>query len=210
VGRFYDTAAAPFEERKRKIEAEEDPYVPPYSEDDEPAFQSEWSEANECLEVLGYSCVSMLSASLQLYLMTFDSELDLNCGGVYKSEFKKGGWINGYRVCFRERLGIRWEDSPSDLQLLEAITLARNRIQHPRSIVMNSVKHSQADAKKQTTMFFVNDNEMQVFASMGMINSDWLMPTLTVSREKLQAAVGEVETFCEWLDGQIRQKRASG
>ncbi len=210
VSRFYDTAAAPFEECRRKIEAEEDPYVPPYSEDDEPAFLSEWSEAKESLDVLGYSCISMLSASLQLYLQTWDRELDLNCGASHKAEFKSGGWINGYRACFRARLGIRWEDCPSNLHLLEEIILARNRIQHPGSITMNSVKHSQADAKKLPRMFFVNDDEMQVFASMGTINSEWFMPTVTVTREKLQAALHEVEVFCEWLDGRIGRKSTSG
>ena len=42
IRQLYDTASAPYVERKRKIEAEEEPFVPPYSEDAEPAFLEEW------------------------------------------------------------------------------------------------------------------------------------------------------------------------
>jgi hypothetical protein len=52
---LYVNSAAPFIERKRKIEAEEEPFVPPYSEDPEPAFLSEWLEAEESLQVRGGS-----------------------------------------------------------------------------------------------------------------------------------------------------------
>lgn len=60
IRQYYATASAPYVERKRKIEAEEEPFVPPYSEDGEPAFLKEWLEADESLHVLGYSCISML------------------------------------------------------------------------------------------------------------------------------------------------------
>jgi len=49
IRQFYDAASLPFVERKRKIDAGEDPFVPPYSEDDEPPFLSEWIEADESL-----------------------------------------------------------------------------------------------------------------------------------------------------------------
>ena len=60
IEQLYVNSAVSFIERKRKIEAEEKPFVPPYSEDPEPAFLSEWLEADESLQVLGGSCVSML------------------------------------------------------------------------------------------------------------------------------------------------------
>ena len=43
IQQFYTTASAPYVERKRKIEANEEPFVPPYSEDGEP--QSRWLKA---------------------------------------------------------------------------------------------------------------------------------------------------------------------
>ena len=75
IRHFYDTASEPFRETLRKIEAGEIPFEPPYSEDGEPAFQLEWSEAHESLTILGRTCVSMLSASLQLYFKTWEREL---------------------------------------------------------------------------------------------------------------------------------------
>ena len=70
---FYDNAAAPFRETMRKIEAGEAPFGnPPYQEDGEPRYLSEWVEATEAVEVLGRSCLSMLSASLNLYFRTWE------------------------------------------------------------------------------------------------------------------------------------------
>ncbi len=43
---YHEHAERPFNEIIRKIEAEEEPYTPPYSEDPEPAFLSEWIEAD--------------------------------------------------------------------------------------------------------------------------------------------------------------------
>lgn len=65
IRQFYNNASLAFDEIKRKIEQEEEPYVQPYSENEEPAFLEEWIKAEESLHVLGYSCISMLSASLK-------------------------------------------------------------------------------------------------------------------------------------------------
>ncbi len=98
---YYEHAARPFNEIIRKIEAAEEPYIPPYSEDPEPAFLSEWIEADELLEVTGRCCISMLSASLQLYFKTWEHELRLTC----RTEFK------GYEIRSLEGIG-----SPSRLK----------------------------------------------------------------------------------------------
>ncbi|KXK32895.1 MAG: hypothetical protein UZ01_00317 [Candidatus Brocadia sinica] len=79
---FYAEASFPFTERKRKIEAGEDPFKPLYNEGGEPQFLKEWEEADEALDVLGQMCISMLSSSLQLYLK--ESVNDLH--GRYNSE----------------------------------------------------------------------------------------------------------------------------
>ena len=41
IKQFYEAASLPFAEKKHKIEAEEEPFVPPYSEDAEPHFLNE-------------------------------------------------------------------------------------------------------------------------------------------------------------------------
>ncbi len=74
VCQFYVTSSMPYLERKRKIEAEEEPFVPPYSEDGEPAFLAEWLEADESLHILAYSCISMLAAALHLYFKAWVKE----------------------------------------------------------------------------------------------------------------------------------------
>lgn len=210
VRRFYDTTALPFEERKRKIEAEEVPYIPPYSEDGEPPFLEEWIEADESLDVLGHLCISMLAASLQLYLKTWDDKLELRCGAVHKTEFKKSGWINGYRICFQDQLGIQWEESPADLHVLEEVVLARNRVQHPERITINRITYSKSDAKKLPRIFFVDDIDMKIFSLTGGIENSWIIvPTLRVTREKLYTAVTEVERFCEWLNERIQERSFS-
>jgi hypothetical protein len=63
---FYSEAAKPFLETRRKIEAEEPPFEPPYSEDAEPAFLSEWQDAGDALILLGQCVASMLSDRLKL------------------------------------------------------------------------------------------------------------------------------------------------
>ena len=138
IRRFYDEAAGPFVERRRMIEAEEDPYKPPYSEDGEPAFMEEWQEAQSALEVLGRTCVSMLSASLKLYLETWRRELGIDCT-EFKSTFRNKGVLRGYRECFERRLQLKWDECPADFDILEQVILARNRDQHPEHIARLAV-----------------------------------------------------------------------
>lgn len=102
IREYYEHAAQPFNEIIRKIEAEEEPYIPPYSEDPEPAFFREWIEADELLEVTGRYCISMLSASLHLYFKTWEHELRLTCGADFKGSFDRKGWVHGYLRCFAE------------------------------------------------------------------------------------------------------------
>ena len=81
---------------------------PPYSGDEgdgEPPFLSEWIEADTSLEVLGRTCLSMLSASLELYFKQWEAELGLSCRHDHKKQFKQSGFLRGYRACFSEAVG---------------------------------------------------------------------------------------------------------
>jgi len=91
IQQLYLNGVAPFKERKRKIEAEEEPFVPPYSEDAEPAFQIEWMEANASIQVLGSACLSMLSASLHLFFTEWERRLGPPPGDSIQAEFKRAG-----------------------------------------------------------------------------------------------------------------------
>ena len=128
IRQFYDAASLPFIERKRKIETGEEPFVPPYSEDGdgEPPFLVEWMEADESLQVLGYSCISMVAATFHLYLKTWEAELGTPVGDSFKSEFKKG-WLYGYKAYFAARFGICFDKAPVDMSILEEVVL-RQRV----------------------------------------------------------------------------------
>lgn len=69
IRRHYDVCVEAFAEQKRLIEAAEPPFDdPPYSEDGEPAFLEEWLDADISIQLVGISCVSLLSDALKLYL----------------------------------------------------------------------------------------------------------------------------------------------
>ena len=171
---FYEAASIPFTERKRKIEAGEDPFELPYSECYDPPFFKEWEEADEALDVLGQMCISMLSSSLQLYLKESVNELhgrytseSMTKAGIGRPEDNKAafkdGWINGYRVYFRDQLAIDWANAPSNLNLLEEIVLARNLAQHPECITNLKIRQSDRDASKYPRSFFADELEMKLF-----------------------------------------------
>ena len=61
IRNFYKTAVKPFREVQDLIDREEEPYVPPYSEDGEPPFLDEWIEADTGAQFVGRAAISMLS-----------------------------------------------------------------------------------------------------------------------------------------------------
>jgi hypothetical protein len=78
IRHFYETAGEPFRETMRRIEAAEAPFDEPlYDEDGQPPFLNQWLQAETALDVLGRSCISMLSASLQLYFSTWELQLGI-------------------------------------------------------------------------------------------------------------------------------------
>lgn len=200
IQQLYLNGVAPFEERKRKIEAEEEPFVPPYSEDAEPAFQIEWMEANASIQVLGSACLSMLSASLHLFFTEWERRLGPPPGDSIKAEFKRG-WPNGYRAFFKAHWGVRFEDGPCDFGLLEELVLARNQIQHPDSLVFESARYSASDLERLSSPFFISDRERELISEVDTDVSRWLIqPSIDITSEKLLHALSEVRKFVEWLE----------
>ncbi len=204
IRQLYDATSALYLERKRKIEAGEEPFLPPYSEDGEPPFLREWYEADESLHVLAYSCISMLAASLHLYLKTFEKVLHFPIDKSLKQKFKSSGWLYGYAAYFERHLGIYFKDCPVKLEILEEVVLARNRVQHPDFIVGQRVRYSNCDLEKLAHPFFVNEDERVALEEVDKMESAWLMPpTLHVSTEKLAMAIEQVERFGGWLENEI-------
>lgn len=147
IRQFYLIASTAYIERKRLIESGEEPFVPPYSEDPEPAFLDEWMEAEESLQVLARTCISMLAAIFRLYFKAWEFRVRIPVDDSFKSDFKDG-WLNGYKAYFARKLRIQFENSPINLPVLEEIILVRNRTQHPEFITMDTLYYSDSDLKK--------------------------------------------------------------
>lgn len=209
IRQFYEMSSAPFVERKRQIEAEEEPYIPPYSEDHEPAFLEEWLEAEESLQVVGRTCISMLAAVFYLYFKAWERQIGTPVDASLKADFKNG-WFNGYKAYFARHFRIRFEDSPSNLGVLEEIVLVRNRDQHPESITMDSSHYSESDLEKLPHPFFIGENDASLFSEAEEGERAWLMPPpIRVTSEKLFTALSEVELFAEWLESAEVEQHAS-
>ena len=204
IRHFYGTAGEPFRETMRRIEAGEPPFDnPPYSEDGEPPYLEEWMEAEQGLEVLGRTCISMLSPSLQLYFKTWESELGIRWKeGERERAFRKG-FLKGYQICFGEVVGLSWDECPADLNLIEQITLTRNRDQHPERITSMRVDHARKDLEKHPRPFFVSETERKMYADSEMEGVFWMSLSVHVSREALFTAIEEVESLAEWIDERI-------
>ena len=204
IKQFYSVSAAPFIEKKRMIELQEKPYVPPYSEDGEPPFLEEWIEADESLHVLAYSCISMLSAALQLYFSTWVKQSAIPVSeNARKGKFEKG-WLVGYKSLFTQHFEIDFKDAPVNFKILEEVILARNRIEHPSFISSNRTQFLSADLAKLHRPFFVDEQEAQLISVSGNDGRSWFLPpTLHISQEQLFEAIAEVQRLTQWFELQI-------
>ncbi len=208
IRQFYDSAAAPFTQTMKAIEDQEPPFDnPPYSEDAEPPYLTEWIEASEALEVLGRTCLSMLSPSLQLYFITWEQQLGVRWEeGARRKAFKKG-FLEGYMIRFEDVLGISRDDCPANLGIIEQVTLARNRDQHPDEITTMRVKHSKSDRERHGTLFFMSEHDRAMFSDPEMTRISFLDPAVHVSRDQLMAAIEESEKLTDWLEEHMLTKR---
>jgi len=197
---FYDTGGEPFLETIRKIEAGESPFGEPHdSEDGEPAFQVEWSEATTALEMLGRTCNSMLSASLQLYFKAWETEAHITWEPKERAKaFNRG--VKAYLQSLGEALKFSLDACPANFEILEQVILARNRDQHPDHITRLSVTHDATTLEKYPQLFFISESERKIYCNAEMRNIPWMSPTVHVSRETLFAAIDQVEALGEWLE----------
>jgi hypothetical protein len=88
-----------------------------------------------------------------------------------------------------------------DFDVIEQVTLARNRVQHPEDLTDLRVNHSENDLKRFPNPFFANETEID----MAIHDDDdsvtwWLKPSVKPTREKTLAAIDQVEALCCWLE----------
>jgi hypothetical protein len=208
IRHFYETAGQSFENTIQAIEAGTPPFdSPPDSEDPDPPYLEEWMLATDELEVLGRTCLSMLSPSLQLYFTTWEHNLGIQCNqGARKRAFRKG-FLAGYKICFGEVLDLSWNDCPADLALIEQITLARNRDQHAQSLTSMRVSHSREDLAKHPHPFFVSSMERRMSEESGFESNLIMAPSIYVSRDSPFIAIAEVEKLAEWLEEKMFDRK---
>ncbi len=206
IRQLYRDSTLPFVERMRLIEEEQPPYVPPYSEDSEPAFISEWIDASDSVQVLGLACVSMLAGALHVYFETWEHATRIIVDQEERKRmFKKIGWFRGYKTVFAEHLGVKFEDSGADLALLEQVVLARNRAEHPEDLIRVRPTHGRIERTEHRSLFFLDDRERKLLADAeanGMdMDSVWMIESpIHVDAGKLETALAEVERFATWCD----------
>lgn len=200
---FYDDAISSFAERKRLIECEKSPFEPPYSEDGEPAFLSEWIDAEAGIELIGRTCVSMLSDSLKLYFSEWERQLGITCRNKCKKQFKERGFLHGFRTCFQQNTYVDWTNGPFDLDVIEQVILARNDSQHPTEITNLSVGHKGAVREGKRSLVFVREVERDLIPEVGSLGWSIMSPKIHVTRENLFEAIENIEGLVKWLEPQL-------
>ncbi|MBP3062723.1 hypothetical protein N5E99_19510 [Pseudomonas chengduensis] len=204
---FYEHAIQPFEEIAEAIEEHKEPFAPPYSEDPEPLFLTEWLDAKTGIETVGHTALSMLSSSLQLFLKEWVKRLERQHGMKFDVNFKKNGWLNGYLEIFKQ-LELHIAQCPADISIIEQVTLARNRVQHPEQITNLNICHSNDDLKKYPRPFFAQEQEMSLSSSDEQDPTSWWLPlSLASTKEKIFEAIAQVESLCSWLESEYWNAR---
>lgn len=199
---FYEHAVSSFSEIIDAIENEKEPFIPPYIEDTEPPFLEEWIEARTGIETVGHAALSMLASSLQLFVKAWVGRLERSHGMKFEVNCKKNGWFNGYREIFIQS-GLVMDECPANLEVIEQVTLARNRIQHPEEIASLNIHHSEKDLEKYSRPFFAQESEIALAGpdDEGTV-SWWFPPSVTTTKEKIFEAVKQIESLCLWLESE--------
>lgn len=126
IKRFYNGAAERFEMTKRRIEANEEPFVPKYAPGDYDCYeyQAEWNEADECIRMLGQCGLSCAAKALLNYLSEFitrDAKVSTTEIGRVLPHAKGSAksWLHRYTCFLESSTSFNWDNSPVSLAQLE-------------------------------------------------------------------------------------------
>lgn len=210
---FYKTAVKPFNNIKQAVEEEKEPYVPlPGEEYSEPPFLEEWIKAENGVQTVGHTCISMLSGILGLCLEKWGERLEGGRGGpsgatTSKDDWtttKKKGWFADV-IKKLEKLGFDVSSCPANASIMEQIVLCRNRIQHPDSL-SSGITYSEKDTSKFSKPFFSSELELEMFG--GDFKSGkffFFLPSVSSTEEKMFEAISQVEGFFSWLESEYEK-----
>jgi hypothetical protein len=102
---FYQLTTEPFSEIKRKIDAGEEPFVDRRNPEDydEPAFLTEWQDADQGLKLQQQVCLNLLQRSFREFL---DSTVQ-QCGGKPQKPKRGECWFDTYKAWFQHERALR-------------------------------------------------------------------------------------------------------
>ncbi|RZK00003.1 MAG: hypothetical protein EOO76_14570 [Novosphingobium sp.] len=204
---YYEAGTAGFADVKRRIEFKLSPYDnPPYSEDSEPPYLVEWIDAEAAMDVLGLSCVSLLSDSLKLYFNTLrDRVLRFSFDKSEDAILKRNGFPAAYRAALGPILDTDWSDCPADFDVIEQVVLARNKGQHGEDITSFRSTFDRKMLARHPLPIFANSEELSLLTAEDGSLESLLMPSIKVSREALFGALEEVDILVDWIEGRREQ-----
>lgn len=210
IRQLYVTTSVPYTEKIQKIQNNEEPFYSTCSGEYGPSFQTEYMEARDSLDALGYMCISMLAATLKLYLEAWVKQSHIPVDrSLHGAIFKNNGWLSGYSAHFKCHFGIDFEFGPVNLNLIEEIILARNKIQHPSSIISHQTTYEAKDIEKIGTPLFISECEWEAFLLVDQPLEGLLkvfLPSIRVTEEQLLSTITNVERFSEWFGNEIGSK----
>jgi hypothetical protein len=196
--KLYDSASKPFRTTKAKIKEGAYPFVDTRNPEDadEPAFLTEWQEADNSLDVLGQLCLCFVQGSLKAYLEERINEIGRVSGTATPEDLKRrlaaksGNWFQKYRLLFLEDLKIDWQRSPVPITDLENLKLTRDDITHNVNLKTTYVEQNRQHAGRFPKGLFTDD----LWTAMGMSR------IIKVDAAKLRKAVEMVLQFCQFLE----------
>lgn len=196
-------AVKPFLDIQHNIEKGLPPFNdPPYSEDPEPPFLEEWINAATGINVVGQSCVSLLSDSLKLYFSTLQTRvIGFVLSDAEKPATKGQGFV---ALSLGKILDTDWTDCPARFDVIEQVVLARNRSQHGSSLISHQLRHDPDTSRKHPLpLFFASDQELQEWRESQRDEDSYFAPMLEITKDKLFEASYEVEKLANCIEGRI-------
>lgn len=203
IGGFFDEAIAGFQETQRRIDQAEPPFDnPPYSEDSEPAFLTEWIDAGTSAELVAQACVALLSDTLKLYFNTLQKEIRFVFDKKEKALAKKS-FVRAYQAALGEILETDWSDCPVKFDVIEQVVLARNLSQHGGDLTSFRITHDAHSLRRHPDPLFASTTEWKAWLDSGGGDFSFLMPAVQITREALFAAIDEIDQLGDWIDGRL-------
>lgn len=207
IRRYYRGASQPFFDIRKAIEEKMPPYdePPPHFdfENGEPPYLEEWLEADMALNVVGYSCLSMLSNSLKITFENFQQEMRFSPSAEQKKKLFKNGFVPAYKAMLGEVLDTDWSDCPADFSIIEQVVLVRNITQHMSDYTGFDAFYDRSASGSQARRYFVGgdraDHDPEDPAS-------WFGRRVEVSADDLYRAIDHVDMLVDYI--QSREEKA--